>query len=376
MKIVHIAVFVVAITGASCASWRAVERRDAWTLYARPGTAVDIGRFDHALDPAFVAVEERMGPFESRVDVHALNEGDPNAERATEKLESVPGIGPARVRAFHVRPSWNPFEPSGVFLESADVGSVVHELVHARLADEHVELPLWFEEGLASFYGDGALYKDRWYVDGLCCWPLRELRDEKLGDADLEKLLAVRATDETSSRDNLLVHFIGWAIVFDLARQEPDASWKRWLELWKQDASLGGARARIARTIDDQTQIDWLARLNSPEPGVRFAAAKGTWKLRSASVLELLLDRLDHEDDPDVRLALAVNALIAAGDTRVSGRIWGRVARLVFPELRGAKLESGEEQQAVELVRRSLRGRSSEIDSQHAFDGLARFWDE
>ena len=128
--------------------------------------------------------------------------------------------------------------------------------------------------------------------------------------------------------------------------------------LWQED-SIAAARTRILRTIDDHTQIDWLARLNSDQPGVRFAAAKGTWKMRSATVLELLLDRLEKEVDHDVRLALAVNALIAAGDTRVSGRIWGRVAQLVFPELRGTKLPSDEEQKAVDLVRRSLRGRSS-----------------
>jgi hypothetical protein len=34
----------------------------------------------------------------------------------------------------------------------------VHELVHARVSEENAKLPLWFEEGLASLFGDGALY--------------------------------------------------------------------------------------------------------------------------------------------------------------------------------------------------------------------------
>ncbi|MCE9595374.1 MAG: HEAT repeat domain-containing protein [Planctomycetes bacterium] len=361
---------------AACSTWQPIERRTAWTLYTRPGAPVDVACFARALDPAFAAVEERMGPFTKSVRIHALENDARRDLQSDAEFETVPGIGPARVRAFHVRPSANPFESAGVFLECADAGAAVHELVHARIAEEGVSLPLWFEEGLAQYFGDGAVYDGRWYVDGLCCWPLRELREERLGDADLERLLKIGAKDSTSSRDNLLVHFIGWAIVFDLAREAPNADWRRWYDTWRAEGSVAAARKRIDRTIDDRSHVEWLARLHDPDPGVRFAAAKGTWKLRSASAVELLLARLEDEKDPTVRFALALNALITGGEARLSGRQWGRFGRLVFPTLRNADLEDPAEAASLDQVRRAMRGRTSKVESDRAFDGLARYWDE
>jgi hypothetical protein len=367
---------LAALLTPACSTWRPVERREAWTLYSRPGAVVDVACFARALEPAFAAVEERMGPFRASVRIHALEDTAQASLKADAEFESVPGIGPARVRAFHVRPTANPFSAGGVFLECADTGAAVHELVHARIAEERLALPLWFEEGLAQLFGDGAVFDDRWYVDGLCCWPLRELREERLTDADLARLLALRAGDSTPSRDNLLVHFIGWAIVFDLAREAPQASWRHWYDLWRADGSLSAARARIDRTVSDRTHVEWLARLDDEDPGVRFAAAKGTWKLRSSSAVELLLARLEEEEEPTVRFALALNALITGGEARLSGRQWGRLGRLVFSTLRRAELDDPAEAASLDLVRRALRGRASKAESDRAFDGLARYWDE
>lgn len=373
-----LSVLVVSISAlaSACSTWQPVETREAWTLYTRPGYTIDVACFARALEPAFRAVEERMGPFEQNVRIHALEGAGAGELRADAEFETVPGIGPARVRAFHVRPSANPFASGGVFLECADAGAAVHELVHARLAEEGVSLPLWFEEGLAQFYGDGALFEDRWYVDGLCCWPLRELREERLSDADLARMLSIRASDSTPSRDNLLVHFVGWAIVFDLAREMPDASWRQWWDTWRADDSVAAARTRIGRTIDDRSHVEWLRRLDDPDPGVRFATAKGTWKLRSSSAAERLLARLEKEEEPSVRFALALNALITGGEARLSGRQWGRFGRLVFSTLRNAKLEDPAERESLDLLRRALRGRAPEQQSDRAFDGLARYWDE
>lgn len=371
---------LAALVGLSgCASWSVVETRENYTLYAKPGEHVDAARFDQSLTPAFLAVEERFGPFEKRVDIHAsdgVESGAPALAGISEgDFDSVPGIGPAKVRAYHVRSGPNPFAQSGVFLGSADTGTAVHELVHARLADEHVELPLWFEEGLASYYGDGALVGERWIVDGLACWPLRELREERLSDADLARLLALSPSDECTARDNLLVHFIGWAIVFDLAREEPDGTWREWLALFGPTDDAVQARRRIARTSDDRTHIDWLERLGDPDPGVRFAAAKGTWKLRSSTGLDLVLDRLAEEQDQEVAVALAINALLTAGEIRLSGRLWGRMGRSVFPTLRRAELPDPAEQEALEELLAAMRGRGGR-DSELALAQLSRFWDE
>jgi hypothetical protein len=367
---------LAAVFLAACSTWQPVETRTAWTLYTRPGVEVDVDCFARALEPAFAAVEERMGPFTKSVRIHALAAGGSRELQSDTEFETVPGIGPARVRAFHVRPSANPFASAGVFLECADAGAAVHELVHARIAEQGVSLPLWFEEGLAQFFGDGAVYEDRWFVDGLCCWPLRELREERLGDADLERILKIGASDATSSRDNLLVHFVGWAIVFDLAREAPNANWAQWYHAWQAEASTAAARRRIERTIDDRAYVEWLVRLKDDDPGVRFAAAKGTWKLRSASAVELLLARLEVEEEPTVRFALALNALITGGEARLSGRQWGRFGRLVFSTLRNTDLEDPTEAASLAQVRRAMRGRTSKAESDRAFDGLARYWDE
>lgn len=347
-------------------------------MYAKRDAVVDADEYDRALGPAFDAVEQHLGPFEHPVDVHVWSGEDIDAASLAGltdgELDRVPGIGPARVRAFHLRGGSNPFASSGVFLGSTDAGTAVHELVHARLSEQPGALPLWFEEGLASYLGDGALYGDRWTVDGLACWPLRELREERLSDEDLRRLLALTPQDSCDPRDNLLVHFVGWAIVFDLARENPDGSWRDWLARFQRGDGVAEARERIARTIDDRTHVDWLDRLDDPDPAVRFAAAKGTWKLRSTTVLDRLLDRLEDEEDPDVRVAIALNALLVAGEIRLPGRQWGRMGRLVFPSLRGASPPVATEARSLARLSSAMRGRGGDTDD--ALEGLARYWEE
>jgi hypothetical protein len=329
-----------------------------------------------------------MGAFESRVRVHAFN-GDADASstnngqpddptHVAREAQEIPGIGKARVRAYHVNGSSTLFAPSGVFLGTPDTGTAVHELVHARVAELGTDLPLWFEEGLACFLGDGALYGGRWVVDGLACWPLRVLRDEQVDDAELAGLLRLRARDKYSPRDNLLVHFVGWAIVFDLAREAPHASWQEWLELFHRGASEHGERAearlRVERTLADATLNEWLGRLSDPEPGVRLAAVRGTWKLHSQDVLVRLIDTLEGETDPEVRVALAINAVLAIGEIRAPGRTWRRVWREVVPILRDIELPDAVEQADVARFYQSLRGRGGSTDAALAL--LGRYWDE
>jgi hypothetical protein len=375
---------------AACATWTPVRSSQAWTLYVKDGESIDVDRFDRTLRPAFAAVEEHMGPFRERVRIHAW-EGSVNLagdhagviESGDEdKAQNVPGIGPARVRAFHVRGGSLWFDSSGVFLGIAEVGTAVHELVHARVAEENQRLPLWFEEGLASFYGDGALFDGAWVVDGLACWPLRELRQQKLGDEELEQLLKLSAHDDYDARQNLLVHFVGWAVVFDLCCEEPGASWQQWLATFERGAKRQGrlaeVRERLARTLTPDCQAKWLARLSSGEPGQRFAAAKGLWKLRDVTVIDAMLDALDHEENAEVRAALALNSLLASNETRLGRARWGRMSNLVYPTLRTVHVDDEDEQKAIsdlyESTRRwdSRRARSP----QDALETLARYWEE
>jgi hypothetical protein len=293
-------------------------------------------------------------------------------------LADVPGIGPARVRAFHVRGGGSPFGASGVFLGTPEVGTAVHELVHARLAEIDEKVPLWFEEGVASMWGDGVFHGGRWIVDGYSCWPTRVLRDEQLSDAELTRLLGLSAQDSYSARENLLMHFVGWAIVFDLYREQPDGAWRDWQAAFRAGAAsgseLGEARRRIAHSVSEETEREWLARLGADEAAVRLATAKATWKLHSPDAVQALLAAIESESDPEVLYGMALNAMLAISEISYGRNTWRRFSRLVFPVLREPTLPDPEEQAAAEEFNASLRTRRR--STQSALDRLARFWEE
>lgn len=367
-----------------CSSWQRLETHERWTLYGRPGDNVDSAKLERALEPAFRAVELRLGPFQSKVKIHAWSdERDPGdsprlPSEGRERIEDVPGIGTARVRAYHVTGGPALFSTSGVFLGTTEVGTVVHELVHARLAESGLRVPLWFEEGLASYWGDGACYDGEWVVDGLACWPARVLRDEPISDAELSNLLSLRATEDYSARDNLLVHFVGWALVFDLARELPGATPREWLSRFEAGAKANGpvpeAKRRLAASISDATIADWLGRLKDESPGVRLAAAKGMWKLRSQKAVDALIAAVPKEQDHEVRLALGLNALLSAGEMRLSRRTWRDLWRKVVPVLGEIELTDEDERPALTEFLRGMRGRGG--NTQTGLDALARFWEE
>ncbi|MBM3989777.1 MAG: hypothetical protein FJ298_02090 [Planctomycetes bacterium] len=368
-----------------CAGWTPVLRDDSWTLFVRDGESVDIARFGEALEPAIAAVEERMGAFSRPVRVHALDPQSrdcaPRDGPATGELQMVPDIGPARVRAYHVRSGIFSLEPSGVFLATSDAATAVHELVHARIADLGLRLPLWFEEGLASYWGDGVAHGGRWHGDGLACWPLRELRDLEASDAELERWMKLEANDDYDSRDNLVAHFLGWAIVFDLAREHPDEGWRAWYERFEREARergpIAAARARLERTLDRETERRWLDRLGFEDPGARMALAKGLWKLRSPEVVDRMLDALERELDPQVRVTLALNVLLASGETRLGRTRWNRVGNVALPALREGQLTDPREQEALGALYDSMRRWDSRgTRSRDALDLLSRLWEE
>ncbi|MCY2959188.1 MAG: hypothetical protein NTY35_03400 [Planctomycetota bacterium] len=364
------AALLVGLTG--CSTWHRVEAYPGWSLYSEVPEGVDVGAFQRAYDPAFDAVETVLGKFRSPVRIHAFEDEDGAAGVAA--VQEVPGIGRARVRAYHTRGE-GPFGPAaGIYASSADPGTAVHELVHARIAEIDRDLPLWFEEGLACVLGDGFLDGERWVVDGLACWPLRELRERTPDVTELARLLAVRADHGTDLRENVLVHFVGWAIVFDMYRTEGRVDWPGWIAQ-ARSMSVAEARERLQRTLSAETETAWLARLDDVDRGVRMATAKGLWKLRSEDVLRRLLDRLGREEDPEVQVALSINALAAAGEREPPGRLAGRMWRTVWPALRRAELANPVEEAAVESLLSSFRWRGNR-DSDAALDALQRFWAE
>ncbi|MEZ6014880.1 MAG: hypothetical protein R3F49_07200 [Planctomycetota bacterium] len=375
---------------AGCAAWKPALEREGWTLYRSTGSAaangVSISAFDAALHPAFGFVEGRFGAFEKRVRVHAFRgavdlEGGrrlvADGADGAGGVYDVPGIGPARVEAFHSR-GGGALARDGVFLGAPDVGTAVHELIHAWYAERGTQLALWFEEGIATYFGDGLVVDGRWIVDGMSWWPLRELREElaagHLDDATLRDLLAATPRDHSDVRRNVLVHFVGWAIVLDLARETGSQDWQDWSKAFRWEQPLEDARARLERTLGPATQDAWLDRLADPDPNVRMATAQGVWKLRSRGVMLRLVDALEAEESSEVAVCLAVNLLACAGELDLSWRDWRRISGPLGRALRSPRLDDPEEEDAARAL--YLAYRRGQGDPQAALRRLERFWTE
>ena len=307
----------------------------------------------------------------------------------------------ARVRAFHVRS--DPFGPGGVFLGEASPGSAVHELVHARFAETNLDLPLWFEEGLAMHFADGLLTETtpvwaapdddplsapsaldaavpsgpRWVRDGLCAWPLSRLRELDFTDEELTDLLAKRADDGHTIEENLVIHFLGWALVFDLHREHPNGDWRDWLAVHKADSSIATVRARLARSTDAETVRLWLhAGLTSDDPAVRQATARGTWRIADSASLQLMSSALRKETDDAVRATLVINILAAAGEGRYPGMGRWNGLRLPLRLLGTLVFTDAAEADAAEVLDQGYRSGASREEISAAFEVLETYWQE
>ena len=374
-------------TLASCvAGWQEVAAQEDWRLYVRPGAGVDVDAYEALLGPAMEAVEAELGPFDSPVRVHAFTGGvqlkDGSSGRIVEgedagRIESE--VGTARVRAYHVRD--DPFGAGGAFLGEASPGSAVHELVHARFAELNTDLPLWFEEGVAMLLADGVLEEGpagaRWVRDGLCAWPLSRLRDLELDDERLMSLLELRPTDGHAIEENLLVHFLGWAMVFDLYRTNPEGTWQDWLAVHEADPSLATVRARLARSIDRDVLLLWLhQRLASGDAAVRRGAVLGTWRMASSADLQFLSSNLRREEDEATRATLAINILAAAGEGRYPGMGRWNGLRLPLAVLADLDLADPAEASAARALHAAYLDGASRDDISAAFTVLEGYWQE
>lgn len=375
---------LVSLLLGSCASpWESLHEGQGWTLFVQDASEIESQPFLDAMDMARPVVEAEFGAFEKHVRVYAWNGGLKltNGKRGTlveelEAVENVPGIGPAKVQAFHARGGDLLGDRGGVFLGAAEVGTAVHELVHARLAEAGYDLPLWLEEGIATFLGDGIVHDGEWQSDGLACWHLRELSEEELDDAALKRLLELEPGDEHDFRDNVLVHFVGWAIVFDLRLQDGSLEWEDWVARYQNGITVAEARERMERSLSPKTPLRWLERLDDDDPRVRMAAVKGTWKLRSRRVAERLLARLKEETDPEVRASLAVNVLATAGEIRLGRRLYWWMWRSITPVLRDPDLPDPDEREAVETLYKFYRYEAGRAQSKVALERLSRFLEE
>jgi hypothetical protein len=225
--------------------------------------------------------------------------------------------------------------------------------------------------------GDGIERDGRWVMDGFSFWPWLELRADPPTDKELRELLSISAKETHSVRDNVLVHFIGWAILFDCLRECGGFEWELWLdEYLNSEDPLSWARTRLDRTLEESTMLDWMLRVEGESPATRLATARGCWKLGDERVVKILLDQLEIEEDDEVKVCLVVNAMASMerGDlsSRVERRLWSTGLRA----LRNVTLPIKDEEEAAEELFRSYVRWGRRRSRQRAFDRLERYWGE
>ena len=368
----------------SCAAWQAAAEFEGWTLYVEDGAEVDVDRYSSTFDVAFESVEASFGPFTESVAVHAITgsvalaSGNRGAITGEENaIEYVEGIGATLVPAFHARGGGGLFEPSGIFVAKPAVGTAVHELVHARVAELDLDLPLWFEEGIATILGDGIERDGRWVTDGFSFWPWLELRADPPTDQELRELLTISAKESHSIRDNVLVHFIGWAILFDCLRECDGFEWQLWLnDYLNSEDRFSWARTRLDRTLEESTMLDWMLRIEEESPATRLATARGCWKLGDERVVKILLDQLEIEEDDEVKVCLVVNAMASMERGDLSSRTERRLWSSGLGALRNVELPVEAEDEAVRELFRSYVRWGRRRSRQRSFDRLERYWGE
>ena len=134
------------------------------------------------------------------------------------------------------------------------------------------------------------------------------------------------------------------------------------------------------QAFTDSISGDWGGKpLEDLKLGLEEALKANPWLdglvLRSETAVTALLDGLDDEKDAEVLVSLAINALAAAGEMRLSWRVQGRMWDEVWPVLKRANLPDPAENAALHDLGRSFRWRT-DVDAHQALEGLRRFWAE
>ncbi|HIG86101.1 MAG TPA: hypothetical protein EYQ25_03575 [Planctomycetes bacterium] len=375
---------VLILTSVGCATWRTVGSYEGWSLHEARHGNVDAAHWQAQVEPAKAAVEAWMGEFQVPVQVHALDQpvhltdDGQGIVHAAETYQDVPGLHQTEVRGYHLR--GNGRSQAGlIFVRDPNSPTLVHELVHARLAEDEEELPLWFEEGIASLLSDGLMFEGRWIRDGFSAWPWSELRTRRPDGIELLNILELQPTSSSSVRENVLAHLVGWALVFDLWRETHSDDWHVWQAAFDWEHPLQDAQRRLNRVLSTAVPAEWLrARLASNNRGVRLAALRGSWKIACPKVGTVLLNALEQETDSEVRVALAINILASGkGIASTSAGLLQAHERAKLALTR-SPLPIPSENLAVQRLVLALVDAAPGTDPNAgaALESLRRFWDE
>lgn len=375
---------ILILTTVGCATWRTVGSYEGWTLHEESPGSVQEDLWRAQVEPAKAAVEAWLGPFQDSVQIHALAgpvrlaEDGRGVVHAAEASQPVAGMHQTEVRGYHLQGT-DPAQAGGIFVRDPSLPTLVHELVHARLAEGEDELPLWFEEGIACLLSDGLMFEEHWVRDGFSAWPWAELRARRPDGLELQSVLELDSMSTSSVRENVLAHLIGWALVFDLWRETRSDDWHTWRAAFDWEHPVQDAQRRLNRVLSEPVPGEWLrARLASSNRGVRLAALRGSWKLASPEVGAILLGALELEKDPEVQVALAVNLLASGGHVAADGSGLLHIHECARKTLSQSSLPTPSEALAVRTLVLALEdtapGESAQAGA--ALEGLRRFWDE
>lgn len=371
---------VLALAALGCAAWRTLDALESEVVLAASPTANPLADWKVHLVPSQAVVEAWLGPFQNEVQVQ-LMEG-PMQISGDEREVLSPGGAPLsgverelfKIRGYHLSHGRHSGK-SSIFVHDPRPGTLVHEMVHARMAEEVEDLPLWFTEGIACLLSDGILYEQQWVRDGFLAWPWTELRNHRPSGIELREILNLNSESASSAESILLAHFVGWALVFDLWRETRSDDWRRWQSAFDWDHPLQDAERRLARVLMTSIPTSWMrSRLASPHSGVRLAALRGSWKLGHAGVGAVLMGALELEPDHEVRVALAVNLLASNDEVGSTRAAILKIHKTARSALLRSSLPSPDEARAVQELVLALQDETR--DTAQPIEGLRRFWDE
>ncbi|MDE0904398.1 MAG: HEAT repeat domain-containing protein [Planctomycetota bacterium] len=375
---------ILILATAGCATWRTVGSYEGWSLHEASPNLIQEDPWRVQVEPAKAAVEAWLGPFQNPVQIHALagpvhlTEDGQGVVHAAEASQPVAGMHQTEVRGYHLQGT-DPSQAGKIFVRDPSLPTLVHELVHARLAEDQNKLPLWFEEGVACLLSDGLMFEEHWVRDGFAAWPWAELHARRPDGLELQDILDLDSMSASSVRQNVLAHLVGWALVFDLWRETRSDDWNTWYAAFDWKHPVQDAQRRLDRVLSGPVPGEWLrARLTSSNGGVRLAALRGAWKLASPEVGAILLGALEMEKDPEVRIALAVNLLASGTQVAADGGGLLHIHECARTALSQSSLPVLSEALAVRALLLALEDAApgEGAHARGALEGLRRFWDE
>lgn len=139
------------------------------------------------------------------------------------------------------------------------VGNLRHEMAHALIGDDFVDIPSWLNEGIGSLYGNvKAVRKDR--LDFTVNYRLRHLREARArGELPSLARLARSGRDEVYGPEAMTYYALSRYVLLYLDRRGSLASFYE--EMRAAPRTPKKQLEVLRRFVDERTFLRWSARL-------------------------------------------------------------------------------------------------------------------